>query len=309
MQTILRAGSVAIWLGAASGAFAQTPISLTISDNQAQGTISLSDGDVSADLTITFENPVGLTDTALEASAQIVDPQDPDLVGRLPAGTSIQSAFPVLLQIGPAASSGFSFSSVATVGLHTHNLAYSNDAPQSLLKAHDGGSFLDITASDGVGSYRVTGSLGDFSEFLIVRDARGDDTTCDSAIQTTSVGAIHAASVGEVQTAIAGGIDAVILGKFDALQATLTTYSGDMPLLVAIRLQARLTAARTLYLAGSLLPVVDKLTSLESYIVLHSGADIPGVWDADNPALINVAGLLRAEADTLKFSLGRKASQ
>jgi hypothetical protein len=43
--------------------------------------------------------------------------------------------------------------------------------------------------------------------------------------------------------------------------------------------------------------------------VLHTGADIPGVWVADNPAIINVAGLLRAGAETLQFSIDRGGSQ
>jgi hypothetical protein len=263
-------------LGAAAVAAAQTPIPLTVSGNQAQGTVSLPVG-VVAELTLTFESPVGLTPEALDVSAAIVNPLDPDLLARLPAGTSIQAAFPVLLRIAPAVPSGLSFSSLATVTLYTHNLVYNPAAPQALLKAHDGGPFADITTSDGMGSYRVHGSCGDFSEFLIVRDTRT--------------------------------IDSVILGKFDALQATLTEHAGSMRFLVAVVLQIRLSAARTLYLAGSLLPAINKLTNFASYVVLHTGADIPGLWDGDNPTLINVAGLLRTGAETLKFSLDRKASQ
>lgn len=276
MRKILRAGSVAIVLGAAPGAFAQTPITLTISCNQARGAISLPGG-VEADLTIDFENPVGLTPTALEASAALVDPLDPDLLLRLPPLTSIPAAFPVLLRIGPAAPSGLTFSAVATVSLHTHNLVFNPAAPQALLKAHDGGSFADVTAREGIGSYRVGGSTGDFSEFLIVSDARP--------------------------------IDPVIVDKFNALEATLTANAGAMPHLVAITLQARLTTARLLYRAGSLVPAIDKLTSFASYVEAHTGADIPGVWHGDHPNLINVSGLLRTGAETLKFSLDRKASQ
>jgi hypothetical protein len=276
MRTILRAPLIAVWLGAASGAFAQTPISLTISGNQATGTISLP-GDVGADLTITFESPEGLTATALDVSASLVDPLDPDLLGRLPALTSIQSAFPVLLRIAPASPSGLRYSAVATVSLHTHNLAFNPAAPQALLKAHDGGPFVDVTTSEGIGSYRAGGSCGDFSEFLIVADARA--------------------------------IDSVIVGKFDALQATLDDNAGAIPFMVRLTLQLRLTAARTLYLSGSLLSAINKLTSFASFVVDHTGADIPGVWDADNPGLINVAGLLRSGAESLKFSLDRKASQ
>jgi hypothetical protein len=169
------------------------------------------------------------------------------------------------------------FSSLATVSLHTHNLAFNPSAPQALLKAHDGGSFGDITTWEGIGSYRVGGSTGDFSEFLIVSDSRP--------------------------------IDPVILDKFAALQTTLTANAPAMPFLVAVTLQVRLTAARLLYRAGSLVPAIDTLTSFASYVVDHTGADIPGTWDGDNPNVINVSGLLRTGAETLKFSLDRKASQ
>jgi hypothetical protein len=274
MRNIVRVSSFLVALGAASVAGAQTPIALTISGNQAQGTISLPGG-IAADLTITFENPTGLTATALEATAQVVNPLDAALLARMPADTSIPSEFPVLVHIGPSASSTLTFRSVATVALHTANLEYDTGAPCALVKAHDGGSFIDIITWDGSGSYRVIGSGGDFSEFLIVRDARG--------------------------------IDDVILGKFDALQATLTAHAGELPFLVATTLQTRLTAARTLYLAGSLLPAVSKLTSFTAYVVSHTGSDIPGTWEAADPGQINVAGLLRSAADTLKFSIDRKA--
>jgi hypothetical protein len=271
----MKASLLVIALGAPCGAWAQTPISLTVSGNEAQGTISLPGG-IAADLAITFENPVGLTASALEASAEVVDPLDPSLLARLPADTSIPEAFPVLVRIGPSASSTLTYSSVASVSLHTYNLGYDTAAPCALVKAHDGGSFADIIRSEGSGSYRVTGGTGDFSEFLIVRDAR---------------------AVGDV-----------VLGKFDALQAVLTANAGALPVLVAATLQLRLTAARTLYVAGSLLPAISKLTSFTSYVVAHTGTDIPGTWEANNPGRVNVAGLLRTAADTLKFSIDRQSS-
>jgi hypothetical protein len=39
----------------------------------------------------------------------------------------------------------------------------------------------------------------------------------------------------------------------------------------------------------------------------QSGAAIPNVWQANNP-VVNVAGLLRSAADTLKFSLTLKSN-
>jgi hypothetical protein len=276
MRTILRAGWVAIVLGAASGAFAQTPIPLTISGTQAQGTISLP-GDVAADLTISFENAVGLTPTSLEASVRLVDALDPELLLRLPALTSIPAAFPVLLRIGPSVPSPLSFAGAATVSLHTHNLLLDAHLPLALHKAHDGGPFMDITTTEGIGSYRVSGSSGDFSEFLIVLDLRP--------------------------------IDTVIAGKFDALNATLTDNSAAMPPVVAATLQDQLSQARTLYALGATLAAVGEINTFLNYVISHSGADIPDVWQANNENLVNVAGLLRTGASTLKFSLDRKASR
>jgi len=45
------------------------------------------------------------------------------------------------------------------------------------------------------------------------------------------------------------------------------------------------------------------------YVKAHSGADIPDVWRANCSPLVNVAGLLRSGADTLRFSLDRKLSR
>jgi hypothetical protein len=66
-----------------------------------------------------------------------------------------------------------------------------------------------------------------------------------------------------------------------------------------------LTQARSLFDGGDLLGAIAKVTSFESYAKAHSGADIPDLWEASDPTRINVAGLLRSGADTLKFSLVR----
>ncbi|MBV8202069.1 MAG: hypothetical protein JOZ15_15725, partial [Acidobacteria bacterium] len=57
---------------------------LTISGNQVTATLDLPG--ISADLTLTFEQAVGLTAGNLGLSAQLVNPQDPNLLSRLPAG-------------------------------------------------------------------------------------------------------------------------------------------------------------------------------------------------------------------------------
>ena len=271
MRTTL--GAIALSVLAVPGAFAQTPIPLTVSGNEARGTISLPGG-ISADLTISFESVVGLSPSALEASARLVT--NLSLLGRLPNLATLPLEFPVLLRIGPSASSNLSFDGVATVTLHTPNLELDPSLPLALFKATNGGPFRDITTWEGAGSYRVGGSTGTFSEFLIVLDLRS--------------------------------IDVVISGKLNALQALLNGNSGSMPPLVATTLQTLLTEASTLYHSGETTAAADPMTAFSNFVIAHSGADIPNVWRANDPTAVNVAGLLRSAADTLKFSLDRKAS-
>src|SRR5687768_4490538 len=72
--TRLLAGT-ALVLGLAPSVFAQAIIPLTISGREATGVIDLPGG-VGAELSITFEEVVGLNPSALEVSAGLVGPLD-----------------------------------------------------------------------------------------------------------------------------------------------------------------------------------------------------------------------------------------
>lgn len=288
MRVIVNA-TVCMVLGSASLAFAQlplptpppppppvtVPIALTVSGNEAQGTVTLP-GDIGLDLTIRFEKVIGLTPSALDASASLVDPLDPALLSRLLAlgNLSVPGAFPVLLRIDASESSALSFTGLYTVSLHTHNLELNPLIPLSLVKSPDGGAFRDITRSEGIGSYRDDGGGGDFSEFLIAVDLRP--------------------------------IDTVIAGKFDDVQAILTDNAASMPPAVLSALQAQLSQARTLYQSGAIWDAIEAMRDFSNYVKDHSGAEIPDVWRANCGPVVNVAGLLRSAADTLKFSLDRR---
>jgi hypothetical protein len=90
-------------------AFAQTHVPLTISGNEARGHFELP-GSVAGDLSITFEEVVGLTEDALEVSARLVNPTDGAILSRLPGpGVSVPEAFPVMIRIEPTASSALTF--------------------------------------------------------------------------------------------------------------------------------------------------------------------------------------------------------
>ena len=267
------------------------PIELTVSGKKVHGTIVLPGG-ISADLTIAFENVVGLNPEALQASATLVNPLDPNLLSRLPGpGVSIPVAFPVLIRVGPSPTSALSFAGIYTISLHTHNLPLDPGLPLSLFKSPDGGPFRDITRWEGRGSYRDDGGGGDFSEFLIGVDMQP--------------------------------IDGVIAFKFADLQATLTDNAGSMPPFVLDTLQALLSNALAFYQSGQIPKAIAEIKNFSRYAegqprteqpssavtFVHKEQHIPDVWRANCGDLVNVAGLLRSRADTLAFSLDRKAGQ
>ena len=252
-------------------------VSLSVSGNEVLGSFDI--GGIGADLRIDFESVVGLTPSALDVTATLVNPVDPALLSRLPPGglVGIPVGYPVVVRISPSVSSALSFEGVYTVSFHTHNLHLDPNVPFSLFKSYDGGPFKDITRSEGRGSFRDDGSGGDFSEFLIVLDLRP--------------------------------IDAVVAGKFDDVQGLLTNNADSISPDVLAALQSNLSQARTLYQSGAIRDAIDEMTKFSRYVKAHSGEDIPDVWRANCSPLINVAGLLRSGADTLKFSLDRSLSR
>jgi hypothetical protein len=253
------------------------PVTLSINGTEALGSFDI--GGIGADLRLDFENVVGLVPSAFDVTASLVNPIDPTLLARLPAGglLGIPIAFPVVIRISPSASSSLSFEGPYFVSFHTHNLQLNPDVPFSLFKAPDGGAFKDITKSEGRGSYRDDGGGGDFSEFLIVVDLRP--------------------------------IDSVIAGKFDDVQALITNNADSISPDVVIALQNMLLNARTSYQSGAIREAIFTMSAFSRYVKAHSGEDIPDVWRANCSPLVNVAGLLRSGADTLKFSLDRKLSR
>jgi hypothetical protein len=270
---------VLLVLAVPSGLFGQTLLPVTISGDEARVTIQLPGG-IGADLTIAFEDVVGLDPASIDVSAALVSPLDLGILGRLPANVSIPGSFPVLISISPSGSSLLSFSGVVEVSFHTHNLQLDPAVPLALFKAphtDPQSSFGDITVTEGRGSYRAGGSGGDFSEFLIVVDNRPTD--------------------------------AVISGKFSALQARLVEHSSSMPAAVGNALQTLLDQARILFDLGQPVAAMGVLIAFTNYVKAKSGVDIPDVWRANDPGAVNVAGLLRSAADTLRFSLDRKTSQ
>jgi hypothetical protein len=254
-----------------SAASAQGLANLSISGNQVTAGIDLPG--VSADLTLSFEQAVGLTAANLAMSAQSIDRGDLNLLSRLPAGglVTIPAAFPVLVRVQPPASGGLSFSGVYTFGLHVHNLELTANCPLRLFSAAAGGPFQDITTDMGTGSYRVRGTKGGFSEFLIVADVRPLAT--------------------------------VISQKFDAVGSLLAASSGAIAAALLDNLNQQISAARALFQSGANVDAAKAVDGFAATVQSNSGAAIPDVWRASGD-LSNVAGQLRAAAGTLRFSLG-----
>lgn len=253
--------------GAADGGI----VDFSIDGNEAQATLDLGAG-ITADLTLTFEQVVGLTESGLGLSAELVDPSDQAILSRLPdpSNASIPAAFPVRLVIEPPADGSLSFSGVVELELYTHNLSYSANTPFRLVSAPLDGLFRDISAYMGTGSYRVRGSGGDFSEFLIIVDLRP-----------------HASVIGD---------------KFDHLDELLAAHADSIESQTHAELDQLLTASEDAWLAGDATAAIDLIEEFADTVSQHSGEDVPDVWRATRD-VTNVAGQLRAAAATLRFSL------
>ena len=243
-------------------------VSVTVDGDQAVAELEVAG--VGAELTITFEDAVGLTAQSLGLSVQQVTPLDTAVLSRLPSLTALPAGFPLLLRIEPPATGPLSFRGVVTVELYTHDLAYAPGCPLRLFSAPLGGPFRDVTESMGAGSYRVRGGKGDFSEFLIVVESRPVDT--------------------------------VITAKLDRLEDLLAAHASAIEPAVLVDLEDVLASARDKYETNQLVPAIQKVEAFERKVDNHAGDDVPDVWRSARD-LVNVAGELRAAARTLHFSL------
>lgn len=264
------AALLASLLPAAAGAqLAAVGPTVTIDGNKAA--VTLAAGGVSVDLTLTFEQVVGLNAANLGISARVVSPSE--LVGRMPdaALTSLPAGFPLMVTVEPPATGGLSFSGVTGVEVHTHDLSFTADSPLRLFKAPIGGPFADITESMGMGSYRARGSSGGFSQFLIVADLRSDSD--------------------------------VVERKLDALDAAFAKGAGAIPVSVRGVLQSSLGAIRTAWNGGDVRGAISAAETFAAAVKTAADAgSVPNVWRSARD-LDNVAGNLRAAAGTLRFSL------
>jgi len=261
----------------AAAASAGGIVNPSVDGNRVTATVSLA-GSYEATLTMEFQSAVGLTVQNLGLSASLVNPNSISLVNRFPDASLISglASFPVKVTIDPPSTGGLSFTGPVSVELYTHNLSYDPTVPLRLFSAEPGSTFHDITERVSSGSYRVRGSKGEFSEFLILLDTRGSSD--------------------------------VITDKFSSLNGLISQFSSSMSSSLASQLQGYVDNASAASQAGQ---YDNAISDLDDFIhTVDQAADagnLPNVWRSARD-LDNVAGLLDASAATLRFSLSQAAN-
>lgn len=247
-----------------------TPTTLTVDDNKIQAKLTLSTL-IEVDLSVEFENSIGLNANNIEITAELFDPTDLTITSRLPSIlTSAVSGFPVLVSISPKPDAGFGFEGLATVELYTKAIHYTPTIPWRLFTSHNGGAFEDITVLMSSGSIRARGSTGQFSDFIILLDNRPSTTVINDKVASLST------TVNDNRDDIAPLLEAAIDSGINDIQSALAIDDDD----------AALTAV------DSLITLVDSA----------SGSQIADVWRSSGD-VVNVKGLLLTQLQTLRFSL------
>lgn len=232
-------------------------------------------GNLTGDLSISFEEVEGLSVESLGLSVNVVSLLDLNLLARL-RDANIPAAFPVLLRIEPPAQGGLSFRGVVSIDIHTHSLLFTQNTPLRLFAASAGGPFEDITASMGMGSYRARGRKGQFSEFLILVELRP--------------------------------VNRVINYKMARIDQILATNEALVAPAVFADLTDLAAEIRAENAAGDTQGAIAKVEEFIALVESHSGPEIPDVWRSTRD-VVNVAGSLQAAGETLRFSLILKSHQ
>lgn len=247
-----------------------TPASLTIDDNRVQAKLSLSVL-MEVDVTLEFENSIGLNADSIEITAELINPTDLNVANRLPSSlTGAVSGFPVLVSISPKANAGFGFEGPAMVELYTKAIHYDPDVPLRLFTSHDNGKFEDITTLTSSGSFRARGSTGRFSDFIILLDNRTPTSVINEKLA-------------DISSTLSNNQAAIDTALFSQLDSTLNSLSQTLSVVD--------------YAAAMV--VVDHMIAL---VESADGALLPNVWRSSGD-LVNVQGDLLTQLKTLRFSL------
>lgn len=271
---------------------AAASVVVSVNGNVAHAQISLSNGSgtYDAEVTIAFNTPVNLDVANLNLTAELVDLGDPLFTSRLPAGISVDAAFPMMITVEPPdygwlfhsafdanpenGTGLLTFLNTYDIEIHTADLTYVTNSPYRLIKAPVGGQFADLTSEVLSGSVRTRGREGAFSQFMVGKD---------SATTLIPMLLVAVQKVVALQLRIvASGLDAGLNGDLLALVGQIS--------------------------ASLLLPLLDltgaiaDLDELIATILAHAGVDIANQWDASH-AVPNDAGEILGLAYTLRYTL------
>lgn len=251
-------------------ATAIAPVKLEFDDNSIEAEFTLTNT-IEVDLSLSFDNSVGLHPSNFDISAELVSLTELDILNRLPSSlVQMQAAFPVVVSVKPKADAGFAFEGMAAIELYTKALHYDSSVPLRVFRSHDNGTFEDITMLTSAGSIRARGNLGGFSDFMILLDTRLPDT--------------------------------VIGHKFQLIEQLLTDSRSDIDSALLTQIDNQMTILDN---ALSGLDYSQALTATDALISLidaASGNDIPDVWRSSND-LVNVKGEMLTWLNTLRYSL------
>ncbi len=253
--------------------------------NTAIATISLTDAHdqvFDATVTITFDQAINLSADSLNLTAELIDPAHPPA---LPAGVSIDAAFPVLISVEPPVAlfmngyeanqtgdGNLGFFNTYQFEVHTTDLACSSaKSKYRLYKApHGSTAFADVTDDLLHGSVRARGRGAAFSQFLVVRDTNLALTTALLKL-TNLTTRLNLSTITN-------------LTLVTSLLNTLLTVTADV---VSLQIGAAIASLDTDFIAP---------------VTAAAGIDIANKWIAGG-SLNNDAGDLISLAQTLRFTL------
>jgi hydrogenase maturation factor len=224
-------------------------VSVTVVDpDTAVADVALSDGvnTYQVSVTIAFDHAVNLSASSLGLAAQLIDPLHPP--GSLPAGVTVDPAFPILISVWPpvwkadgtgdvifingdesnqgnASGGALEFSDTYQMEVHTASMdcASALSAFRLYKAPHGSTDFSDITSDLFRGSVRARGRGGSFSQFIVVADTQQLAASASVKLVNLDVG-LALAEANNPQ--LGYGLNYVLLGIGQAM--AVLDYSGAL---------------------------------------------------------------------------------
>jgi hypothetical protein len=252
--------------------YAQTvsPVSVTVDGNTLQAKLSVNQA-IEIDLSLEFENSVGLSASNIDISATLVDINDPGVMSRLSStNISVIPSFPVIVSVTPKSDAGFSFEGLASIEIYTKAVDYNSSMPARMFRSHANGAFEDITSMVSAGSIRSRGNTGSFSDFMILLDERNDED--------------------------------MIADKVAQISQLLSQHSGLSSLALASTMQSGLDAINSALLLVNYSTTLESVENMIGLVESANSENISTVWRSSND-LVNLQGELLTHLKALRYAL------